>query len=72
MRFKFSKHGKAQNVTLLVVNNLQESLDIIWRPRWLTKKKDFIVVVFFIHKYIFEIFMSGIGFNCNELLLLIY
>ena len=37
-----SKHRKAQNVTLLFVSNLKESLDTIWRPRWLPKNKDFI------------------------------
>ena len=47
MKFKFFKHGKAPNVTFLFVNNFYESLDTIWHPRWLPKKKDF--VVFFSH-----------------------
>ena len=43
------KHRKAQNVTLLFVNNIQESLDTIWHPRWLPKNKD---VIFFCFLYI--------------------
>ena len=61
MKFKFSKHRKAQNVTLLFVSNLLESLDTIWHPRWLPKKKDFNGGGGVSCKmYIFEIFMSEI------------
>ena len=42
----WSKHRKAQTVTLLFVNNLLESLDTILHQRWLPKKNDFIVFVF--------------------------
>ena len=42
-----SKHGKAQNLTLLFVNNLQESLDTIWHARWLPKKNGFMFFVFY-------------------------
>ena len=42
------EHRKAQNVTLLFVNNLLESLDTIWHARWLPKKNDF-MFLFFIH-----------------------
>ena len=52
-------------MTLVFVINLYESLDTIWHPRWLPKKKH-CIGVFFIHKYIFKIFMSEICFNCNE------
>ena len=66
-----SKHRKAQNLTLLFVTDLIESLDTIWHPRWLPKN-DLIVFVFFIHKYIVEIPMSEICFNCNECSFLTY
>ena len=42
-----SKHRQAQNVTFLFVNNLLESFDTIWHPRWLPKKNDFMVFVFY-------------------------
>ena len=42
-----SKHRKAQYVTLLFVNNLSESLDTIWHPRWLPKKNDLMVLGFY-------------------------
>ena len=41
-----SKHRKARNVTLLFVNNLEESLDTIWHARWMPKKNDFMFFVF--------------------------
>ena len=39
-------------MTLLFVNNLHESLDIIWRPRMLAKKKDFIGGFSYINIYL--------------------
>ena len=42
-----SKQRKAQNMTLLFVNKLQESPDTILHPRWRPKKNDFIVLFCF-------------------------
>ena len=67
---KFPSVEKAQNVTLLSVNNSQEKLQHGIQDG--CQRRKILLCVFFIHKYIFEIFISEICFNWNEYLSYIY
>ena len=58
------KRRKTQNVTLLFVNNLYEAL-IQYGIQDGCQRIKMLLFLFFIHKYIFEICMSEICFNCE-------
>ena len=58
------KHRKAQNVTLLFVNNYKRAL-IQYGIQDGCQRIKMLLFLFFIHKYVFEFCMSEICYNCE-------